>query len=80
MPTVLRTDGFRFVIWPNDHPPPHTHVYQAGEEAVICLGTDDEFPALLKVRGMSKPDVAKAIGAVFQHRQLLRRRWREFHG
>lgn len=35
MPTVLRKDGFNFVIYPDDHEPMHMHVKQAGKEVVI---------------------------------------------
>ncbi|MBI4520710.1 MAG: DUF4160 domain-containing protein [Gemmatimonadetes bacterium] len=29
MPTVHRERGFRFQMYPNDHPPPHVHVMKA---------------------------------------------------
>jgi hypothetical protein len=37
MPTVHREDGLRFVIYSQDHPPPHVHVKQAGCELKIRL-------------------------------------------
>lgn len=37
MPTVLRFDGLRVVICPNDHLPGHVHVVGADCEAVIEL-------------------------------------------
>jgi hypothetical protein len=33
MPTVLRIDGLRVVIYPNDHRPAHVHVKGADGEA-----------------------------------------------
>jgi hypothetical protein len=37
MPTILRLDGLRVVIYPNDHLPEHVHVIGAGVEAVFEL-------------------------------------------
>lgn len=37
MPTVLRLDGLRVVIYPNDHSPEHVHVIGADCEAVFEL-------------------------------------------
>jgi hypothetical protein len=37
MITVHRAYGFRFVIFPNDHRPPHVHVFGQGGEARIVL-------------------------------------------
>jgi hypothetical protein len=35
--TVHRAHGFRFVIFTNDHAPPHVHVFGQGGEAKIVL-------------------------------------------
>ena len=35
MVTIHRAYGFRFVIFPNDHSPPHVHVIAQGGEAKI---------------------------------------------
>jgi hypothetical protein len=37
MPTVLRIDGLRVVIYPNDHPPAHVHILGPGWVVVIDL-------------------------------------------
>ncbi|MGO9259223.1 MAG: DUF4160 domain-containing protein [Bryobacteraceae bacterium] len=37
MPTVLRFDGLRVVIYPNDHRPAHVHMIGRGHEAVFDL-------------------------------------------
>jgi Domain of unknown function (DUF4160) len=37
MPTILRIDGLRIAIYPNDHPPAHVHVIGADFEIVINL-------------------------------------------
>jgi hypothetical protein len=80
MPTVLRVHGLRFVLWPNDHSPPHVHVFAADAEATILLGEPNDFPRLLENRRMSKRDIAKALKAVLEHQSLIRRRWSEIHG
>jgi Domain of unknown function (DUF4160) len=39
MPTIIREDGFRVVIYPNDHIPAHVHVLKGGGEVRIDLGS-----------------------------------------
>lgn len=80
MPTVLRVDGLRFVIWPNDHAPPHVHVFSADAEAKIELGEPSGRPRLIENRRMEKTDLAKALRAVFHHRSALLQKWSEYHG
>jgi hypothetical protein len=79
MPTVLRIDGLKFVIWPNDHAPPHVHVFSAEAHATIGLGEQDGYPRLIENQRMKKADLAKALKAVFNHRLALMRKWSEFH-
>ena len=38
MVTVTRAYGFRFVMYANDHSPPHVHICGQGAEAKITLG------------------------------------------
>lgn len=40
MPTIHSEDGFRFVIYFNDHAPAHVHAFKSGE-TVINLGSLD---------------------------------------
>jgi hypothetical protein len=37
MPTILRLDALRVVIYPNDHSPEHVHVIGPNREAVFEL-------------------------------------------
>jgi hypothetical protein len=39
MPTIIRQDGFRIVIYPNDHLPTHVHIIKADGEVRIDLGS-----------------------------------------
>jgi hypothetical protein len=80
MPTVLRMAGLRFVIWPNDHAPDHVHVFTAEAEATIALGDLSGYPILIENRRMTKPDLAKALAGVFEHRWMLMQKWSEIHG
>jgi hypothetical protein len=80
MPTLLRIDGLRFVIWPNDHAPAHVHVFSAEAEAKIELGDRGCNPRLVENRRMKKADLAKALKAVFEHRTMLMQKWSEIHG
>jgi uncharacterized protein DUF4160 len=49
MVTAHRAFGFRFVIFANDHGPPHVHVFGQGGEAKIVL----EGPDRTKLDGSS---------------------------
>src|ERR1700722_12543604 len=63
MPTVLRVDVLRFVIWPNDHAPAHVHVFSAEAEAKIELGEEGGYPRLVDNRRMKRVDLARALRA-----------------
>src|SRR3546814_9759519 len=54
MPTVLRIDGLRVVIYPNDHRPAHVHVKGADGEAVFILHCTDGPPELRESYGRSE--------------------------
>ena len=76
MPTVLRLDGLRFVIYPNDHPPSHVHVVGPDWEAVINLiGLE-----LREAYSCTEPDARRALKLVAEHRDTLLAAWRQIHG
>ncbi|HWX40206.1 MAG TPA: DUF4160 domain-containing protein [Blastocatellia bacterium] len=76
MPTVLRRDGFEFVIYFDDHNPPHVHVTKAGGEAKIELD-----PVIVAgVWRMKKKDVRDAKRITIEHQTHLLDRWREING
>jgi Domain of unknown function (DUF4160) len=77
MPTIIRQNGFRIVIFPNDHIPPHVHVFKSGAEVKIDLGDE---PSLLSVEGkIGNKDLAKTLILVVEHRVELLEKWREIH-
>lgn len=80
MPTVLRKDGFNFMIYTDDHEPMHTHVKKAGKEVVINLGGEGVAPSLRKNKDMGKKNIRKAIKIVFGHQEYLIEKWKELHG
>ena len=54
MPTVLRFDGLRVVIYPADHRPAHVHVIGAAGEAVFILHCPDGPPELRESYGFDR--------------------------
>jgi hypothetical protein len=76
MPTVLRQDGFEFVIYTNDHEPMHVHAYKGDGEAKIELSP----VAIVGVWEMKKSDARKAKRNVAENQDYLIQKWREIHG
>jgi len=79
MVTVLRVQGFRIVIFVNDHEPAHVHVFGDGEAKINLRGTNGT-PDLMWVEGMSRGDVRRAMRIVTEEQALLLARWEDIHG
>jgi len=79
MPTILRQDGFAVRLYPNDHDPPHVHVFKAEGQAKISLGDSDSLPLPIEVLSMSNKDVKKALEIVKEHQMILRQAWEKYH-
>jgi Domain of unknown function (DUF4160) len=82
MPTIIREDGFRVVIYPNDHIPAHVHVLKGGGEVRIDLGSikGSIAPSLMSVSGkISDKDVAKALRLVDKNQSELLDEWSRIH-
>ncbi|HZF40775.1 MAG TPA: DUF4160 domain-containing protein [Blastocatellia bacterium] len=80
MPTVLRKDGFNFVIYPDDHEPMHTHVKKAGKEVIINMGDNETAPHIRDNKKMSKKDVRKALKIAYEYQDYLIEEWKEIYG
>lgn len=80
MPTVHRQEGYRFVVYPNDHRPPHVHVFKAGGEAIVLIGDDDDAPSIRERKGMSDHDAIRAVLIVEERQAQLLQAWRSIHG
>ncbi len=80
MPTIIRQDGFRVVIYSNDHIPSHVHVCKGGGEVRIDLGEVGTPPSLMSVSGdISNKDIAKALSLVTKYQIKLLSKWSEIH-
>ena len=76
MPTALRVDGLRFVIYPNDHPPMHVHVIGPDWEAVInLLGLE-----LREVHFCTEQEARRALRLAAANHDVLLDAWRQIHG
>jgi len=80
MRTVHRAGSLRFVVFPDDHGPPHVHVFSAGGEAKLLLGEADGRPALVWARGMDRGRLRRTMAETLAHRGKLLLAWRRVHG
>jgi len=76
MGTVHREPGFTFHIWPNDHRPPHVHVWKGGEVALINLSP----VSVRDRRTMKRRNLRNAVVLVHRHAELLLSKWEALHG
>jgi len=63
MPTVLRIDGYRFVIYSHDHAPAHIHVQARGKEAKILL----EPVSVASTGGFNRSEISKITDLTIEH-------------
>jgi len=80
MPTVLRMDGLRVVIFPSDHRPAHVHVKGAEGEAVFILHCPDGPPTLRESYGFRLADLGGIKEALSGALAVLCAEWRAIHG
>ncbi|HXR18165.1 MAG TPA: DUF4160 domain-containing protein [Terriglobales bacterium] len=80
MPTVLRFEGLRVVIYPNDHRPAHVHVIGRGGEAVFNLHGPTGPVELRENYGLSRRDITRIQNVLADHRADLRTAWESIHG
>ncbi len=73
MPVVLRTQGFTFKFYANDHDPPHVHVCYGGAACRVLLGS-----LAVTHSNMKQNDEARAIQLVAANRGTLSRAWTLF--
>lgn len=80
MPTVLRLDGLRVTIYPNDHRPPHVHVIGAEGEAVFVLNCPDGPAGLRECFGFGGAELRRIAASLLAHIQSLCHEWGTIHG
>ena len=71
-----RAHGCRYVIFTNDHDPPHVHVFGPGAEAKVSL----DPVGLDWTAGFKKGDLRRILNEVQDQRDLLLEKWNEIHG
>ncbi len=80
MPTVLRFDGLRVVIYPNDHRPAHVHVIGRGCEAVFNLHCPTGPPELRENYGFSRREITHIERVLTGNVKALCGAWENIHG
>ena len=80
VPTVLRFDGLRVAIYPNDHRPAHVHVVGAGGEAVFSLGCPNGPVELRENYGFRSGQISRIEAALTECLGELCPAWEEIHG
>jgi hypothetical protein len=78
MVTVHRAYGFRFVIFTNDHAPPHVHVFGQGGEAKIILERRGGI-TVDWVAGIKRGDLHNVVEETRRERKRLVAMWRTIH-
>jgi hypothetical protein len=72
--------GWRFVIYPNDHPPPHVHVRSARGEVKVQLPTDQAAIRVVRIERLTERDGIRAALLVEKHAPVLLAAWEKYHG
>lgn len=80
MPTILFINGFQFIIWPDDHEPPHVHAFKGDDQAKVRIGTNEQAPALVSIYGLTKREAKFIWGVVAEHQEELLDAWEKIHG
>jgi Domain of unknown function (DUF4160) len=79
MPTILRLDGLRVVIYPNDHSPPHVHVIGKIAEAVFELHCWEGPVTLRESYGFRKRELRRLMKELDTQLELLCNEWETIH-
>jgi hypothetical protein len=80
MPTICRKQGYRVVIYTNDHRPAHVHVIKKPREAVFTLHCPHGPPELRESKGMKLQEVNDILDALTDCIPSLCGEWRKIHG
>jgi Domain of unknown function (DUF4160) len=80
VPTVLRLDGLRVVVYPNDHRPAHVRVIGGGGEAVFVLNCPEGPVSLRESFGFAGQALCSIATALNQALPQLCEAWETIHG
>jgi len=75
MGTILSYRNIKFVVYSNDHPPPHVHAISPNGEAKIEIISLDCFFC----RGFTRRDLKMITKLISDKREILMEAWNEFH-
>jgi len=73
MPTVLRSGGFRFFFYVNDHSPLHIHVEKGEGTAKFKL----EPVELIRSKRLKASELAQIRHLIIKNLELLKSKWDE---
>jgi hypothetical protein len=76
-PTVLRVAGYRFYFFSREEPRAHVHVQHADGGAKLWLEPE---VVLAQNHGLSRRQIATALGLVRKHKDEIRTAWENHFG
>ncbi len=79
MPTIFRLDGFRVVIYTNDHSPAHVHVIGTTAEAVFELHCNEGPVTLRESYNVEKKELWHLMKELDMQLSLLCDKWEQIH-
>ena len=79
MPTILRFDGLRVVIYLNDHPPKQVHVIGADCEAVFELHCPEGAVTLRESVGFTTRQLRRVVEQLTDSLLVLCNAWESIH-
>ncbi len=74
MPTILKTQGYRFFFYSNDHPPPHIHVEKENSTAKFTL----ENGELIKSNKFNARELNEIRKIILKNLELFKTKWDEY--
>ncbi len=81
MPTIWRSGGLRFVIWPDDHAPPHVHIVRGKLlAAIINLGMEENSVSVKANYRLNRRELALVVQVVATNNDMFRKEWTKMHG
>lgn len=81
MPTVLRRNGYRVVVYPADHRPAHVHGVGASFELVFNLNCPTGPLELRNVGGeVSDAEIGRVARLIGPEVEALCAAWSKYHG
>lgn len=80
MAKVFEQEGFVCHVWPNDHLPPHVHVFRGGREMRIAIGVPGLTPPWIYDAGdMPVYEQKEALKLVSRRQGHCLTQWSKFH-